>query len=478
MGGDQVSLGNNTNPVMIGKQQRRWAIAMLVLGGTVLALASAALAEWKEKVLYSFQSGTDGATPAGGVVFDQRGNLYGATLDGGSSSCPSPQQCGTVYQLAPPAQKGGAWAETVLYVFKGHDQNDGASPEGGLVIDNAGNLYGTTGYGGSGPCILLGTAVGCGTVFELSPPAKQGDPWKETVLYNFQGGKDGYVPFGDLVFDRFGNLYGGTLYGGGLGYDHCNKFYGYCGTIFKLMPPKTKGGKWNEKVLYAFKGGKSGKQFGDGANPNGGLVLDSKGAVYGTTFYGGNEIGQCNGGDGGTGCGTVFQLSPPIGKADPWTEKQIHVFQDSHDGSHPATGLTFDAQGRLYGTTFSGGTVFRLTPIGSHWTETILHAFNSCENGCDPEGRVIFDGSGILYGTTYSAQSFSGTVFRLKPPAGKGGTWTLGVLYGFMGPPDGAQPAAGLIFNETGNLYSTTTQGGASSNCSFHGCGTVFEISP
>src|SRR5579872_6295890 len=196
----------------------RFFVHPLALCVAILVLASMASAEWKEKVLYSFQGGTDGATPAGGVVFDQRGNLYGATLDGGSSSCPSPQQCGTVYQLAPPAQKGGAWAETVLYVFKGHDQNDGASPEGGLIIDNAGNLYGTTGYGGSGPCILLGTAVGCGTVFELSPPAKQGDPWKETVLYSFQGNKDGYVPFGDLVFDRFGNLYGGTLYGGGLGY--------------------------------------------------------------------------------------------------------------------------------------------------------------------------------------------------------------------------------------------------------------------
>ena len=256
---------------MTSKERFSRASGPLLLFVLILPFASTASAEWNEKVLYSFQGIPDGAVPAGGVVFDKQGNLYGATGDGGASTCEGPGQCGTVYQLKPPTQKGGAWAETVLYVFKGHAQNDGATPEGGLVIDQAGNLYGVTGYGGSGPCLLLGGAVGCGTVYKLSPPAKQGDPWKEKVLYSFQGGKDGYVAFGDLVFDKAGNLYGATLFGGGKG-TTCDSLYGgQCGTVFKLSPPKTKGGKWTEKVLHRFAGGT------DGANPNGGLVLDSKG---------------------------------------------------------------------------------------------------------------------------------------------------------------------------------------------------------
>jgi hypothetical protein len=193
---------------------RRWFLAMnpkmrvRSLGRVLASLAlictvvSSAHAEWKEKVLYSFQGTPDGAVPTGAVVFDKAGNLYGATGDGGASNCDGPGQCGTVYQLSPPVQEGGSWTETVLYVFKGHAYNDGATPEGGLVIDAAGNLYGTTGYGGSGPCTLLGGAVGCGTVYELSPPAEHGDPWTETVLYSFQGGHDGFVASGDLVFDK------------------------------------------------------------------------------------------------------------------------------------------------------------------------------------------------------------------------------------------------------------------------------------
>ena len=126
----------------------------------VLSMAIDASASWKEKVLYSFQSGTDGATPVGAVVFDKQGNLYGTTRDGGSSSCRSVQQCGTVYQLAPPIKQGDPWTETVLYIFKGNTSKDGASPYGGLVIDAAGNLYGTSSGDG-------GSTVG--SVFEITP---------------------------------------------------------------------------------------------------------------------------------------------------------------------------------------------------------------------------------------------------------------------------------------------------------------------
>src|SRR4029077_16085822 len=123
------------------------------------------------------------------VVFDPQGNLYGATTDGGM-----------VYQLAPPAQKGEAWTETVLYVFQGVSKRDGSTPSGGLVIDSAGNLYGVTAYGGTGNCMLLGILVGCGTVYELSPPKQKGGAWRETILYSFPSAKQGYLPNGNLVF--------------------------------------------------------------------------------------------------------------------------------------------------------------------------------------------------------------------------------------------------------------------------------------
>jgi uncharacterized repeat protein (TIGR03803 family) len=439
----------------------------VIVAVMVFVLASTASAEWKEKVLYSFQGVPDGAVPTGALVFDKAGNLYGATGDGGASTCDGPGQCGTVYQLAPPAKNGGAWTETVLHVFKGHAYNDGATPEGGLVIDQAGNLYGTTGYGGSGPCTLLGGAVGCGTVYELSPPAKQGDPWTETVLYSFQGSKDGFVGFGDLVFDTAGNVYGATLFGGGKG-TTCNSLYGgQCGTVFKLSPPKQKGGKWTEKVLHRFAGGM------DGANPNGGLVLDSKGSVYGTTYAG-----------GGKDWGTVFQLKPSNQKGGAWSERMIHRFQGSQDGVNPAAGLTFGSDGDLYGTTLTGGrgggggTVFRLTPPTKNsglWKKVILYGFRGTNDGVDLEAALVVDSKGNLYGTALDSGGTFGTVFRLTPPTQKGGTWTFNLLYGFQGVPDGGQPSARLIFDNNGNLYGTTQAGGNGQACQ-GGCGAVFRV--
>jgi hypothetical protein len=317
----------------------------------LLTFASPLSAEWKEKVLYSFQGGTDGATPAGGVVFDTRGNLYGATQQGGGTNCSPMAACGTVYQLAPPAKNGDPWTENVLHVFLGKQHNDGEFPSGGVIADALGNIYGTSSYGGTGDCVLLGIKGGCGTVFELSPPQTKGGKWAYTILYSFKGGKDGYLPFGDLVFDSAGNLYGATYFGGGKG-TTCNPYYQYCGTVFELSPPKTKGGKWTEKVLYSFKGVAAGAQFGDGANPNGALALDSKGAIYGTTYFGGNNVkGQCEGGVGGTGCGIVFVILPPTTKGGAWTEKLLHRF-NGQDGANSDAGVIFDGNGNLYGTTY------------------------------------------------------------------------------------------------------------------------------
>src|ERR1700685_506712 len=127
----------------------------------------------------------------------------------------------------------------------------------------------------------------------MSPPAQPGGAWTETVLYNFQGGNDGYTPTGDLVFDKTGNLYGVTLFGGGKGTNCGDSLYQNCGTVFELSPPQTKGGAWTEKVLYSFAGLEPESIAGDGSEPNGGLVLDEAGDIYGTTSNGGSNIPTC-----------------------------------------------------------------------------------------------------------------------------------------------------------------------------------------
>jgi hypothetical protein len=455
-------------------------IRICLVVAVALTLAAPASAEWKEKVLYSFQGGADGSLPGGGVIFDKAGNLYGVTVEGGSTACP-PGWCGTVYQLSPPVQKGGNWTETILYVFKGHNQNDGSSPSGGLIADSAGNFYGITGYGGSGPCVLFGTATGCGTVFQLSPPAQKGGAWTETVLYNFQGGKDGDLPTGPLVFDKTGNLYGATEFGGGKG-TTCNAFYGgNCGTVFKLSPPKTQGGKWTERVLHAFSGVPQGKQVGDGAEPNGGLVLDSKSMVYGTTAIGGNQVCQ-NGQGQPIGCGTVFRLHPPAKAGHAWIEGILHRFTDGKDGAGPNGGMIFDAKSRLYGTSGGGGNeevgvVFRVALAQGRWAETVLYSFQGNNDGRNPWGPVTFDSAGSLYGTAHagSGQEFGGVIFALGHRVND--KWRYGVLHNFSGAPDGAYPVAKLIFDDAGNVYSTTQGGGTGNGCQ-GGCGTVFEALP
>jgi uncharacterized repeat protein (TIGR03803 family) len=446
---------------------------LLLLFAVVSAFAVSASAEWKEKVLYSFQGLPDGAYPAGAVVFDQAGNLYGATTYGGANDCPGITQCGIVFQLQAPAQKGGTWNEHVLYVFKGVNSNDGDAPVGGVIFDQAGNLYGTTAYGGSGSCELFGGRTGCGTIYELVPPKQKNGAWIEKVIYNFQSGKDGYFPWGDLTFDSAGNLYGSTQYGGGKG-TTCDAFYQFCGTVFELSPPRTKGGKWTEKVLHSFAGGS------DGANPNGGLVLDSKGAIYGTTFYGGST--NCKT-DAGVGCGTAFELKPPTQRGGPWTEKLLHTLVNyQKDGGGPNGGLVFDAKGSLYGTTIGGGStgngvVFRFAKSGGQWTETIVRTLQGLDGWSSMTG-VIFDSVGNLYGTASGGGSTGGgTVFKLNPQGGRGGRWGFGLLHTFTGPPDGEFPTSRLVFDQAGNLYGTTQIGGSGQACR-GGCGVVFETKP
>jgi uncharacterized repeat protein (TIGR03803 family) len=465
---DQTLPKRSSQPVNLNRPPILSALAIIIL-----SLSIQASAEWKEQVLYSFQGGSDAATPAGGVVFDKQGNLYGAAQGGTQGE-------GTVFQLAPPQQQGGAWTESVLYSFQGKAANDGGIPEGGLVIDGIGNLYGVTAYGGSGGCILAGSNVGCGTVYEISPPKQKGGQWTETILYSFKGDKDGYVPNGYLVFDKGGDLYGATTFGGG--YGTCNSpFYQYCGTVFEVSPPKQKDGKWTEKVLYSFKSGN------DGANPNGGLVLDGKGVIYGTSWSGGGSTG-CNT-QWSVGCGTVFELRPPTNKDKSWAKRILYRFEPYNNygnGDNPAAGVTLDTKGNLYGTAEAGGTngngvVFSVNlPSGKprSWTESVLHRFTDGSDGQSPMAAVTFDTTGNLYGTAAYGNPNVGDVFEMTPPQHKGGAWTFRVVYDFVGSQDGEEPASNLVLDKEGNLYSTTQFGGTGQGCGYGGCGTVFQVTP
>lgn len=275
---------------------------------------------WMETVLYRFANGRDGNDPdAGDLSFDQAGNIYGTTALGGYIGCSS--GCGTVYKLMP---SGGSWTETVLYAFTGSVNNDGDFPKAGVVLDNSGNLYGTTTDGGIN---------NHGTVFKLTP---SGDSWAESILYRFAGGNDGSNPQAGLIFDQAGNLYGGTVVGG----------FGSGGTVFELTA-----GSWTFTLLAHLNG-----LPGNGLA--GSLIMDAAGNLYGTTY-----------GDGGHAAGSVFRLSP---STHGWVYTSLHDFTAGSDGGFPQCSLIFDANGNLYGTTGAGGSssncqggcgvVFEITP--------------------------------------------------------------------------------------------------------------------
>jgi len=350
--------------------------------------------------------------------------------------------------------------EQVLYSFQNTAQ-DGNTPFAGLIFDTAGNLYGTTAFGGNGGCPSA-EFPGCGTVFELSP--ESGGGWTETVLYNFQqDGSDGIYPYADVILDASGNLYGTTEGGGSGGECSSNGFPG-CGTVFELSPQS--GGRWTESVLHSFQ-----NNLQDGIIPFAGLILDASGNLYGTTGFGGT-----------TSHGTVFELLPQSGGG--WAEAVLHSFNGT-DGNDPGGSLILDAVGNLYGTAQSGGssgctinavgcgTVFELSPnSGGHWTEKVLHTFqNNGRDGNNPIGGLIFDAAGNLYGATGAGGSAgAGTVFQLKQQSGGG--WAEQVLYTFSGTgKDGSAPTAGLVLDKGGNLIGTALGGRGQI-----GGGVVFEV--
>jgi uncharacterized repeat protein (TIGR03803 family) len=364
---------------------------------------------WSESVSYSFANSPDGANPRYVTpVRDEAGNLYGTTNYGGAYGL------GTVFKLTP------SGTETILHSFN-IDGTDGAYPEAGLVMYK-GNLYGTTVEGGTDNID--------GTVFELTPTKKGGT---EKILHSFGTTGDGSQPYCVLTVDNTtGNLYGTTNVGGAYSY----------GTIFELTPSGT------ETVLWSFGSGT------DGANPVAGVVRDAKGNLYGTTNYG-----------GAYGFGTVFELTPS------GIEKVLHSFDlNGTDGAYPLARLVI-YKGNLYGTTVDGGTygdgtVFEVTLSGK---ETILHSFaNNDIDGYHPyAGMTVYQGN--FYGTTADGggtESSTGIVFEMTPSG------TESILHVFGGNPDGTNPLGGVVFDNAGNLYGTTFQGGTK------GFGTVYKMTP
>ena len=416
---------------------------------TVVAVPAAQAQNFS--VIHQFSGGQDGASPDAGLTMDAAGSLYGTASSGGDTggNCATDQGgCGTVFKLA---HKGSGRIFDPLYSFQGG--NDGANPFARVIIGSDGSVYGTTRQGGGSGC----GGSGCGTVFRLRPPATACKtalcPWTETVLYRFTGGSDGAVPSnGDLVFDKAGNLYGTTLQGGS---GSCNG--GTCGVVYKLTPSN---GEWTESVLYSFTGGS------DGGNPNAGVIFDKVGNLYGAATYGGNLA--CN---APYGCGTIFQLTS---SGSGWAENVLYTFQGGSDGANPQGGLIFDPSVNLYGTTPSGGsggggTVFVLTPSNGGWTFGVVYGFTGSGNSPGPHDSLIMDVAGNLYGTTYqNGANGQGSVFYLAP---FGGGWTAASLHDFTGGSDGGNPAGSVVLDASGNLYSTTFDGGA-------GQGVVFEIKP
>ncbi len=334
--------------------------------GTVYELQRAGTG-WVVNSLFLFD-GSDGTYPQGGVAFGPDGLLYGTTENGGTDDN------GVVFSLEPPAGVCRGFfcprTETVLYNF-GYSP-DAAGPTGDLAFDQAGNIYGVA---SDGPYTE-------GAVYELM---RSGESWTERVIYGFgQKNGDGNDPYGGVIFDAAGNLYGTTISGGS--YNE--------GTVFQLVPGN---GGWKENILYSFQGGSG------GAQPFGGLIFDQSGNIYGTTIGGGEQ-----------NAGTVFELTPSGGG---WTFTTIYTFvattacQDQNGRGGPLASLTMDAAGSLYGTTvcdgsYGLGSAFKLSRSGGTWTYTDLHDFcaagrSTCSDGYFPSGRLALDPAGNIYGTSF-----------------------------------------------------------------------------
>lgn len=379
-----------------------------------------------KSTLYIFQGGSDGKNPNGGLIEDSEGSLYGTTVvGGGSSSCP--QGCGTVFKLTP---MGSLYSERVLYAFQGG--SDGVSPNAKLLADSQGALYGTTALGGASGCR-------CGTVFKLAP---SGSSYMKIILYSFRGGSDGKFPWGKLIAEAGGVLYGTTSGGG------ARQCSGGCGTAFKLTPS---GSSYSETVIYRFQGGP------DGSLPNT-VVADTKGVLYGTTRFGG--ISKCfvNGRIGQ--CGTIFKLTP---SDSGYAHSVLYSFKGHNQGGVPVGSLLINASGTLFGTTPRNNAgacceplAFKLVHSGGGYQFRIIHVFNHTDDGQNLNGSLIASPAGTLYGTDLNGgNSFQcfwnrgggcGFVFELKL---SGSRYAEKVLYKFKQTQgDGDGPSGDLLLGD------------------------------
>jgi uncharacterized repeat protein (TIGR03803 family) len=363
-----------------------------------------------------YYSCPDGAIPEAHLT-RHHGKLYGTTHTGG------PFGNGTVFELSP--NDTGGWNETVLHSFTGGA--DGGNPLYSYVIfDRAGNLYGTTSYGGTNEY---------GLVFELSPA---GASWTETVLYNFANGADGAYPENGLIMDTVGNLYGTTANGGRGAF------------VFELSPSD---GDWTEQVIYG--------PVNDGYSR---LIRDTAGNIFGVST---EDKGQNN-----IHINKAFELSPNGNGG--WNPTVIHTFKDDID---PFT-LAVDKDGSLYGTSSGGGAaglgmVFKLSVGKKGWNRNVLYSFSGYpKDGANPLGGIVLDADGNIYGTTVNGgkHDSNGTVYELLAPVDKG-SYKEKILWSFNGT-DGSAPVDRLVLDSEGNLYGTTAAGGSS------GYGVVFEVTP
>jgi uncharacterized repeat protein (TIGR03803 family) len=342
---------------------------------------------WVLTPLYSFTGSPDGRYPYGRVIFGPDGALYGTTQYGGHQGSYG-EDCGVVYRVAPPATAPRSaifpWTETILYSPLG-EGGDGCVliDAGGLSFDASGNLFGTSYFGGSGVC--------CGTVFEVTRSDNQ---WTPSVLYSFTGGSDGENPSAGVTLDQAGDVFGTTNDRGCSG--NCQ------GTVFQLVPSQS---GWIENTLYAFVYNQSA-----GNEPEGGVILDGSGNLYGSTVSGGIYLG-----------GTLFQLAPSGGT---WTFNLLYSFQGGL-ALGPFSDLLLDSAGNLYGTTYSDGrfgfgSAFKLSPSGDSWIYTSLYDFHGLSDGGNPQSNLIMDAAGNLYGTASTGgsrdcESGCGVVFEITP---------------------------------------------------------------
>ena len=434
-------------------RRRSNAMRLILTAVTVIVLCAApATASDSLSTLYHFGGPPrDGASPSGGLLIDSAGVIYGTTQFAGKY-CDGRHGffgCGTVYRLTPDK---GTYVEKVLHSFGG--RADGSGPNGGLVEDASGALYGTTFWGG---------ASGQGTVFKLTPSHHE---YAESVLHSFGGTGDGASPGSGLVIGPDGALYG-TTEGGGL-YSCLNG--SSCGTVFKLTPGNS---GYTESVLYAFQGGT------DGYSPSSALTLDASGNIFGVTGGGGGN------GCGGDGCGVVFELSP---SGATYAETILyHFLGNPNDGSAPDSPLIEDSSGVLYGTTYNGGpyemgTIFSLTPGSNGYVENVLYGFTlnyiGTSDGANPVGPLVLASSGTLYGATYNggngvaACGFwrCGIVYSLVP---SNGAYAENILYNFEDNGDGYYPSGGLTADASGNLYGSTRE---DVRLCTPDCGTIFRL--